>query len=144
MVWRWREAERPTGPAAGALRREGVIRGIVGVAIGTAILLWWHLLLAVVVFAVAGLTTLAALLSPGRLYRRLHRATEILGHWIGLAIGWLLLPLLFFLVITPLALLMRLGNPDRLSQRRDPEAGSYWTSREDQPRRDRDFYQRQF
>lgn len=63
------------------------------------------------------------------------------------ALGWvntrILLTLFFFLIITPVAVAMRLLGKDILSQRLDPGAETYWIPKE-QPAFDPQSYLRQF
>jgi hypothetical protein len=60
--------------------------------------------------------------------------------------GWILshvlLSLVFYLVVFPIGLMMRLFRYDALRRRLDPEATSYWIKREANP--DRRRYFRQF
>ncbi len=81
-------------------------------------------------FVVAGLLTAAAALAVPRLLLPLCRA------WMGLAraLGWLntrlLLTLVFFLMITPIGLLMRVFGHDPMDRRwRRPGRNSYWGGR---------------
>ena len=148
-VWSWNTSSvasqaNAVAPAGSSLRRDGLVRGVIGLLAGAAIFLWWHTLLAVVVFTLATITLLLALLSPGGGYRRLHGALAVFARWVGLLIGWVLLPLFFFAVLTPLALLLRLGTRDRLRQRREPGALTYWSTRVCADRRGADPYRRQF
>ena len=53
------------------------------------------------------------------------------------------LGILFFLVITPIALLMRILGKDSLRMRLDPEAKTYWIKR-DPPGPDADSLKNQF
>jgi Saxitoxin biosynthesis operon protein SxtJ len=52
--------------------------------------------------------------------------------WCTLPIGWtvsfLLLAGIFFFIITPIGLVMRLARRDPLSRRLEPDAKTYWTS----------------
>ena len=48
---------------------------------------------------------------------------------IGFVMSWVALTAMFFLVITPLGLIMRITGRDSLRLKADAEAGSYWTPR---------------
>lgn len=58
--------------------------------------------------------------------------------WMGLAffLGWfvsrLILSVLYYLVITPIGLIMRISGKDPLDQKIDEAASSYWIKRETQ------------
>lgn len=62
-------------------------------------------------------------------------------------IGWVVshvaMAIIYFLVVTPIALLMRIVGRDPLSRRFDPQAKTYWTTRPTAPR-DPASYFRQF
>lgn len=80
---------------------------------------------ALVISAVFALVTL---LRPALL----HPANRLWTRF-GLLLGKLTNPivtgLLFFLVVTPIGLLLRLAGKDLLRLRRDPDASSYWIER---------------
>jgi len=65
--------------------------------------------------------------------------------YVTFPIGWLvshlLLALTFYLVITPIGLLMRLLGRDPMTRRLDRQAKSYWTPREKPPNVERYFKQ---
>ena len=139
-VWVWR-SEVPAVDPTPRLRRTGILRGVFALLVASAFFLFAHLVLALVVATIGLVTLAAALVSPRRGYGAIHRFGECLGVWIGRAIGFVLLPLLFFLVITPLALVFRLQGRDTLGRR--ARRATYWTTRDDGPR-DATFYRRQF
>jgi hypothetical protein len=60
--------------------------------------------------------------------RSSRRSLEIM-RVIWTAIGPFLIWLLFYLVFTPLALILRMSGKDRLGLKRDPAARSYWIER---------------
>ncbi len=78
-----------------------------------------------------------------RLYKHFHKV------WIGfsLALGYfmsrLLLTLLFFLVITPISLIMRLAGKDPLNMKIDKTTPSYWIKKPPRALKAKD-YERQF
>ena len=61
---------------------------------------------------------------------------------IGWVVSHLLLSVVFYLVVFPIGLLVRLFGYDALRRRREPDAESYWIERE--PRDDPRRYFRQF
>ena len=80
--------------------------------------------------AVALLTGLAgaavlALARPAA-FRGPYRLGMRVSHGLGRIVAPLLLGVIFFLVLTPLGLLLRLLGKDLLRLRRDPAARSYW------------------
>jgi len=138
-VWDWRPVEEPRHDTG--LRRTGLLRGVFALVVAAVFSLFAHLLVVVIVGVIGLATLLLALLSPQRGYRALHRFGDRLGLWVGTLIGFVLMPLLFFLVVTPLALVFRLQGRDSL-QRRHADT-SYWTTRDDGSR-DASFYRRQY
>jgi predicted membrane metal-binding protein len=83
---------------------------------------WWS-------FAVAiGFVTVAAI--RPELLAPLNRLWFKFGLLLNRIVSPLVMGLLFYLIITPFALFMRLTGKDLLHLRRDPEAASYWIQRE--------------
>jgi len=69
----------------------------------------------------------SALLTPG-LLMPLNRLWTLLGQRIGFVSNHLLLGLFFFLLITPMGMLLRLFRRDSMAKRPDAAAESYWTA----------------
>lgn len=138
VIWEWRAVDAAPGPD---LRRTGILRGVFALVVASVFAFFAHLVLMAIVGTIGLVTLVAALVSPRRGYRAIHRFGDRLGVWIGTAIGFVLLPLLFFLVVTPLALIFRLQGRDGLARRRG--GPTYWVTRDDDPR-DAAFYRRQF
>jgi hypothetical protein len=82
---------------------------------------WWALVLAAV-FAFLALMWTAALGPLNRLWTKL-------GVFLYGVVSPLVLGLLFYATVTPIALLMRVVGKDPLRLRRDPDAASYWIER---------------
>jgi hypothetical protein len=111
----------------GSERSFGVVFAIVFAIIGTLPLIrggelrLWSLLVAAVFLGLG-------LLAPGIL-----RPLNILWFKFGLLLGRIIAPivisLLFFIAVTPTALVMRLLRKDLLSLKFDRKAKSYWISR---------------
>jgi hypothetical protein len=92
--------------------------------------------------ALAALFLLAVLVRPGILHP-LNRVWALLGAALHKVVSPIVLGLLFFAVVTPLALLMRLWGKDPLRRGFDARAASYWLRR-DQPTPDAQTLRRQF
>ena len=82
---------------------------------------WWALAVA------AGF--LAAALAAPRLLAPLNRAWFRFGMALNRVMTPLIMGLLFFLTVTPIALALRAAGKDPLRLKRDPGAASYWLPR---------------
>lgn len=82
---------------------------------------WWSLALAVAFLAVA-------FVRP-RLLAPLNRLWLRFGLLLNRIVSPLVMGLLFYVVITPLAFAMRATGKDPLRLKYDPEVGSYWIQR---------------
>lgn len=130
----WRPAP-PPGVAAEAaahrrrrLRREAVVRAVIGLAIA-ALLALWKPLFAAVVAAIALVLLAVALAAPGA-YARIAAGLERFGHWVGRAVTWLLMPLLFYLLFLPVGLALRAAGKLRITRGPDPSRATYWDTPE--------------
>jgi hypothetical protein len=98
---------------------------------------------------VAGLGTVAAaagligLLCPG-----LMRVVYVVWMAAAFPIGWLvshlLLAAIYYLVITPIGVIMRVCGYDPMQRRFDRQAKTYWKPREDQDKDDTKRYFKQY
>jgi hypothetical protein len=82
---------------------------------------WWALGVAAV-FALLALLWTAALAPLNRLWVKL-------GALLYKVVSPVVMAMLFYVTVTPIALLMRLLGKDPLRLRRDPDAASYWIDR---------------
>ena len=79
---------------------------------------WWSLAIAGV-FLVAGLTFPDVLRPLNKLWFRF-------GLLLNKIVSPIVMGILFFLTVTPVGLLKRIGDADLLRQKFDPNAASYW------------------
>ena len=82
---------------------------------------WWSLAIALVFAGVA--FARPSLLAP------LNRLWTKFGLLLNRIVSPLVMGLLFFVVITPIALIMRVAREDLLNLKFDPKAKSYWIER---------------
>lgn len=87
----------------------------------------WPSLVTVLLACVSAVFLAAALLWPGRL-ALLNKAWFKLGMLLGMVVSPIVIGLLFFILITPVALLTRLFGRDALRLRLHRQ-GSYWVER---------------
>jgi predicted membrane metal-binding protein len=83
---------------------------------------WWALVVAVG-FAVTAQVRPSALASLNRLW-------TAFGHLLHRIVSPIVIGLLFYLVVTPVGLVMRATGKDPMRLRRDPNATSYWIMRD--------------
>ena len=123
------------------VRKFGLMFGAIAVAIATYMLFrqntsWQWFMCAAVFF-----------LATGLLLRPVLRPLYIGWMAFAFALGWvnsrLLLGLFFYLVLTPIGLIMRMTGKDLLDRRIDRTAESYWLKRESEPF-DKSRYERLF
>ncbi len=119
---------REDGPKAGSERSFGIVFAVVFAIVG----LWplldggaarvWALIVAAVFLA-------AGLLTPS-LLRPLNRLWFLFGMALHKVMSPLVMGFLFYLTITPIALIMRAIGKDPLHRQFDPQAKSYWVVRD--------------
>lgn len=83
---------------------------------------WWALGAATLIFVI-GLVRPSILRIPNLLWFRF-------GNLLGRVTSPLVLSLLFFVIFTPIAAIIRLAGKDILRLRRDPQSPSYWIRRD--------------
>ncbi len=126
-IWDWQATGQPeASTATGRPRLRGTIQAAVGAGAGVVFLLLASPMLATVAFTVAASLLASALISPDGLYAAIDRAFHALGHQIGRALSWLLLPSIFYLVFWPFGRLFRRGKRDTMKRSFDADAESYW------------------
>jgi hypothetical protein len=130
----WRPAPPPQAAAEAAdrrrrgLRREAAVRSAVGLAIAALLALWKPLFAAVV--AAIALVRLAVALAFPSAYGRIAGGLERFGHWVGRAMTWLLMPLLFYGLFLPVGLALRAAGKLRITRGADPARATYWEAPE--------------
>lgn len=100
-----------------------------------------HWLVLGVLMAVGVVGTLAMLLIPGAA-KRVYRVWMFAALPIGWTVSHIVLGIVFYLVFTPIGLVMRLVGKDPMQRGFDREANTYWRTRTSQ--RDMKRYFRQF
>ena len=95
----------------------------------------------VVFVGLGGTAGLLAWLAP-RALRPLYVGLLLITAPIGFVLSYVILGVLFYLLITPMALVLRLVGYDPLKRKFEREAETYWV--EVEPRASKDSYFRQF
>ena len=118
-----------------------------------AALAWWERLIfsfglgdarpivAGVFASLAALCALFSLVAP-RANLPIYLGLTVLSYPIGFVLSYVIMGLLFFGMITPVGLIMRLIGYDPLHRRFDSNATSYWS--DPRPRRGKESFFRQF
>ncbi len=109
--------------------RKAAVLSAVGLALLSTVLCWRHLLPVTVWLATLGVLTLlvvGALVWPRR-FRGYYRFSNRLSFCLSQFGGRGLLVILFFVVLTPLGLVLRLLGKDSLRLKRRGDTETYWT-----------------
>ena len=106
------------------LKKFGFIMAVAMLVFGS-ILLWKGSPSSLLFYSAASLFLALALAAPGvldipeRLWLKLGEKLSVIGTFV-------FIPLIFYVVVTPIGLIMRLLRKDTLGIRFDPDAESYW------------------
>ncbi|MGD8316461.1 MAG: SxtJ family membrane protein [Myxococcales bacterium] len=92
--------------------------------------------------ALLGLAALAFSVVAPRANRFLYVGLSLLAFPIGFVLSYVIMGALYFLVIGPIAIVMRALGRDPLHRRYQPDAPSYWTRA--RPARDKESYFHQY
>jgi hypothetical protein len=128
-IWAWRTPPA-AAPSAPRRRLRGALQGAVALAVGAVLRALGWPTAGAVALALGSAVALSALLSPGFLYAGFERLFAATGRAVANALGALLLPLLFYGIFTPFALLFRRGRRDAMTRFYEPDAASYWSKRD--------------
>jgi hypothetical protein len=144
-VWDWRTRAAGAQARAAADRaralRQAAIQGVIGFAAALALGMWWRPAAGYLIGGVTATLLLLAVLAPAA-HARVEQALKTFGRWVGLALTWLLMPILFYLVFLPTGLLLRARGRLRITRRPDRALPTYWTEPARTPTRE--SYRRQF
>jgi len=121
--------EEPT--EAGNGRPFGCTVGTILVVVGAAKAFWTEALslIGCLIVGVGVMLLLLGIFAPSRL-SGINRIWPIVGTVIRKVVNPIVLAFLFFLVVTPMALLMRIVGKRPLRLEPNPAASSYWIARE--------------
>lgn len=126
-MWQINQEYRELDRSPAALRRFGLTIGVVLVSLG-GLFVWRHRPAGWPMLAFGGLLLLAAASVP-TLLKPLHRVWMTLSLALGLVMTCAILTIVFYLVLTPVALLQRLLGKRPLDLAFRSSASSYWEVR---------------
>ncbi|MDJ0866399.1 MAG: hypothetical protein QNK03_09850 [Myxococcota bacterium] len=132
-IWSWRpqgDAETTDVEKPHSARLKGLIQALVGAVVAGLFYVFWSHTVAYVVWSIAGVIGLSALLSPRGLYALIDRAFLALGELLGRALTRVLLTTIYYAVFAPFGALFRRGRRDPMKRFYEPDAPSYWTDRD--------------
>jgi hypothetical protein len=133
VVWDWNRAatgdDQNETKRNAAARKRGLIGGLIGLLIAAAVYFFWRPGLAYVIAAVSLALALLALLAPAA-YRKVAGLLDRFGHAVGMAVTWLLMTLLYWLLFLPVGLLLRARGRLAVTKHPDRRLPSYWGSTE--------------
>lgn len=129
VIWSG-EPHRESQPQAGRARLRGVVRALVVACVGSLVFLYWSRVIGTIALSIAIIVGLSALISPNGVYAAIERLVDKLAHATGVALSWVLLIPVFYLVFLPFGLLFRRGRRDSMKRFIDEDCESYWEIRE--------------
>ncbi len=80
------------------------------------------------ILVLAGICLLGALTKMFAVVRPVYVAMAAVGAVIGMIVAPILFALIYFLLITPVALWFKLRGRDSMARALDPDASTYWTT----------------
>lgn len=100
-----------------------------GIMVGGMLVWRAHALTAAqVVWGATAVATVLSLISPA-IARWVFLGLSYASYPIGFVVSWVALTVLYFVVLTPIGVVMRLAGRDPLRLKADPRAETYWTPR---------------
>ena len=125
------------------IRQFGFLVGIVLVAVGC-----WQLyrqiypIGRIVLWSIGGFLFFGGLLWP-QILKHLYVLWMLLAHMLSWVNTRIILGVIFYLIFTPIALVMRIAQRDGLQKKINKSASSYWTQRT-APENIKEHFERQF
>ena len=107
------------------LRKFGLILAIILSLIGTINLYKKNITIAVILYCLCLSVLIFAIIKPEYL-KPIHRAMLFVSHKIGWVNTRLLLGIIYYLVFTPIGMVMRILGRDLLDRKYDRQKNSYW------------------
>ncbi|MFH1116987.1 MAG: SxtJ family membrane protein [Pseudomonadota bacterium] len=92
----------------------------------------------------AGGAVLGACRAVPQLFRRIYRFWVGFSIVLGYFVSRMLLTIIFFIVVLPTGIIMRIAGKDPMERKRDPEAATYWKQKEPEADTGVERYEKQF
>ena len=125
------------------IRQFGLLVGTVLIAVGC-----WQLyrqiypIMRIVLWSIGGFLFSGGLLWP-QILKPLYVLWMLLAHMLSWVNTRIILGVIFYLIFTPIALVMRIAHRDSLQRKINKNANSYWTQRT-APENIKEHFERQF
>jgi hypothetical protein len=134
VVWDWNRTATGDDRAKqnAAARKRGVIGGLVGLLIAAVVYHYWRPEAAYVIAGISLALGLLALAAPPA-YRKVAGLLDRFGHAVGVAVTWVLMTVLYYLLFLPVGLLLRAQGKLAVTRHPDRRLDSYWVSSESRP-----------
>jgi len=128
-IWNWQDNQITTsGPTASALRLKGCLQGIAAGVVSALFFYFGLIIMSYIAAALGSLFFLTALLSPTGIFAVLNRGSGKLGYWLGSAMKWVIMPLIYYVFFLPFGKLFRRGRRDVLKRFYEPDTSTYWST----------------
>jgi hypothetical protein len=128
-------------PGEATLRVFGLAPPTFGIALGTVLMFWGFGWIALAVLGGIGLTVAAAYYSIPAIRRPIYTGWMTATLPMSWLISHVLLAAVYYLVLTPIGLVMRVVGRDPLQRSIERDAGTYWVEREGRAGAERYFRQ---
>jgi hypothetical protein len=91
---------------------------------------------------VGGVLGISRIIPP--LFRAIYRIWISFSIILGYFVSRILLTIIFFIIITPMGLIMRIVGKDPMERKLDPNAATYWSPKEQEKDTSVERYEKQF
>lgn len=115
------------GDEASRYRKKAVIQAMIAFSVGGLVWYFWSRTVGTVALCAGAVILTTGMLSPTVAFRAINRVVDGIAIGVGKASSYILLGPAFYLLFTPLGLLLRRGKNDKLARALDPAAETYWT-----------------
>jgi hypothetical protein len=128
-IWNCQDSQITTsGSTASALRLKGCLQCIAAGVVSALFFYFGFIMMSYIAAGLGSLFFLTALLSPTGIFAVLNRGSRKLGYWLGSAIKWLIMPLIYYGIFLPFGKLFRRGRRDVLKRYYELDASTYWST----------------
>ncbi|MDQ7781529.1 MAG: SxtJ family membrane protein [Desulfomonilaceae bacterium] len=115
---------------------------IIGCAVGAYVLFWKGSTNGYIWMAAAAALGACRIVPP--LFRRMYRFWVGFSIVLGYFVSRILLTIIFFIVVLPTGIIMKILGKDPMDRKRDPNAATYWNRKEPEADTSIERYEKQF